>query len=385
MNKVKEFLTSLIDKIRQREKKPLFQFTWKKWHFIGLILVVLLMSVSGILQLIQKNSEETLIDQRMANRWSKDHDYAQVSLFFPYGTKLEESDIKGVDYQINHILEEISMFAENPSQRLFLSCWYSTGSLTVTRENATASVEAIGVSGDFFLFHPMEFISGGPIPTDSLMKDYVVLDERTAWNLFGATDVEGMEVRIGGVPHIVSGVVKPDTSKLSTLAGSKENLIYVTNESLTEYGTLDSTLAIEIVMPEPYEGFARDSLQKCFEKYKDSGEWIDNSKRFGFFNLWKIFKVRKSMLMQTKPVKYPYWENIARYYENKFIGFWEIRVIFYVISAIIVILELVSIWKMRNFDKEDIKDAWIHMVERIREKRNLQKQRKRGSIYEEVE
>ncbi len=376
MNKVKEFLASFVDKVRQREKKPLFQFTWKKWHLIGLILLVLLMSVSGILQLVQKKTSENLIDQRMANRWSKDHDYAQVSLFFPYGTELEETDIKGVDYQINHTLEEISMFAENPSQRLFLSCWYSTGSITLTRESATASVEAIGVSGDFFLFHPMEFISGEPIPTNSLMTDYVVLDERTAWNLFGATNVAGMEVRINGIPHIVSGVVKPDISKLSTLAGSKENLIYTTNESLKEYGTLDSAMAFELVMPEPYEGFAMDSLQKCFEKYKDSGEWIDNSKRFEFFKLWKIFKIRKSMVMQTKPVVYPYWENLARFYENKFIGFWEIRIIIYVISSITVILELISIWKMRTFDKEDIKDAWIHMIERMREKRNLRKAKK---------
>ena len=50
------------------------------------------------------------------------------------------------------------------------------------------------------------------IPPLMLMKDYCVIDEDAAWQLFGSNDVAGMTVYIGGVPHIVTGVIRRPAS-----------------------------------------------------------------------------------------------------------------------------------------------------------------------------
>ena len=52
-----------------------------------------------------------------------------------------------------------------------------------------------------------------------LMKDYIVLDKGTAWKLFGALNVTGMTVEIGGVPFIVAGVYEPMDIPLAKEAG----------------------------------------------------------------------------------------------------------------------------------------------------------------------
>lgn len=367
-----------------KEKKKLFLFEWRIWHFIGLLLLIAALVLFGILSGVKSHDQEKLIDQRLVSRWSDKNDYAQVSVLFPYGTILEETDIKSAEHTFQQALTDISMFEENTSQRLFVDCIYETGNVTVSREKTSVDVEAVGVSKDFFLFHPLHFVSGGPIPTNTDLTDYVVLDEKTAWNLFGAIDVEGMQVRIGDVPHIISGVIKTDSDTLSTAGGSKENVVYITRESLSLYGSVNSTIGFELLMPEPYEGFALDSLKKAFKTYETTGEWIDHTKRFGWKHLWNVWKERKSRIMQTKPIVFPYWENVARFYENKFVHFGCVMLVCLFLSVVIAIWELVSIWKMRNFDKEDVKDAWIYFVERQREKRKHREVLKEDEDYEKM-
>lgn len=352
-----------------RKRKPLFDLVWKKWHVAGAAVLVVSLLTAGILSVVMKHETTKLTDQNLVSRWSNQNDYAQVSVFFPYGTLLEEGDIKSFDYQFNKALTDISRFPENDSQRLFVYCFYETGSVTIAREKTSLQVDAIGVSEDFFLFHPMNFVSGGPIPTGTDLTDYVVLDEKTAWNLFGAIDVEGMEVRIGGIPHVISGVIKTADDKLSVAGGSKENLIYLTQASLKQYGTQNTTLAYELLMPEPYEGYALDTLQKAFSTYEKTGVFLDNTKRFGWKHLWGVFKERNQRSMQTKPIVYPYWENVARFYENKFVRVRMIQIVCLVIAGLLLLAEIISVWKMRTFDKEDIRNGCIYMMEALREKR----------------
>ena len=40
------------------------------------------------------------------------------------------------------------------------------------------------------------------------MQDYCIIDQDAAWQLFGSNNVAGMTVKIGGIPHIIAGVVE---------------------------------------------------------------------------------------------------------------------------------------------------------------------------------
>lgn len=73
------------------------------------------------------------------------------------------------------------------------------------------TVTAVGAGGNYFLFHPLTLLSGGYISDEDYMADRVVLDAQTAFNLFGSSDVAGMEVTINGRTFPIAGVVQSES------------------------------------------------------------------------------------------------------------------------------------------------------------------------------
>ena len=221
----------------------------------------------------------------------------------------------------------------------------------------------------------MKFVSGEPIPSGDAMRDYVVIDEKTAWNLFGATDVAGMTVYVEGIPHIISGVIEKAEDRLSELAGNDQNIIYVTNETLTQYGTSQGYIGYELLAPEPYEGFALSTLKDVFSEYETTAEFVDNTKRYGYKNLFENMKAVKSRHMQSKAVIYPYWENVARYYDAHYANLCMVRIGLFLLAVIMLVILCIDFWKHRLFHKEDIKNKCIKLIENMREKK---KEKKKG-------
>ena len=63
--------------------------------------------------------------------------------------------------------------------------------ITLQNGKKSVSAKAIGVAGDFFLFHPLKLLDGSFFSGSDVMQDYVVIDEDMAWQLFGSNDVAG--------------------------------------------------------------------------------------------------------------------------------------------------------------------------------------------------
>jgi len=95
----------------------------------------------------------------------------------------------------------------------------------LTRARARFSVIAVG--GNFFDFHPIRLLSGNYITPDDLMQDRVLLDEETAWLLFGGTELSGMSFKINGVPFVVAGVIQREQDFASEKAYSSGMGIYM--------------------------------------------------------------------------------------------------------------------------------------------------------------
>ncbi len=315
-------------------------------NYIGFGVIVISLIAIFILSLVLNKVASHVPDQHLAEQWSEDDDFTQVSLFFPYGTTLDEQMLKSKEYYISASINDLAIETENESQRLFVYSYLERGSVIATKDNNTEELTAYGIEGDYFMFHPHKFISGGPILSDNINDDLVVIDEMTAWNLFGAYDVEGLVIHINGIPHIISGVVEMPDDKLSKLGGLQQNIIFMSHNDLAANGTVETAISYELLVTEQYGGFGLEMLKYHFSEYKDTGVYVDNSKRYGYRNLYEVFKNRKNRTMQTMPVIYPYWENIARYKEMTCMRLALVQLILVVLTFLTVCYEIASIYIM---------------------------------------
>ena len=143
----------------------------------------------------------------MAERWIKTDDVAQISCFFSVDANITEDRIQEFQHSIDNALTEASVVqeSENPGARLWADAYSADGKISLASDRSSLEADAIGIGGDFFLFHPLKLVSGAYFSGNDLMQDYCIIDEDAAWQLFGSSDVAGMTVFINRIPHIVTG------------------------------------------------------------------------------------------------------------------------------------------------------------------------------------
>lgn len=277
----------------------------------------------------------------MGERWSHEGGAAQVSAFLRFDSLTSPDDLGYVEYQLleSFSQESIEVTSANPSARLIASCYSAGGSISVYSEYGKVDLSAIGVGGDFFLFHEEDLICGSYISADDWNQDYCILDESAAWKLFGSSDIAGQIIYVGNIPLIVKGVVKMPDSNIYKRAGLKNDFCFITYDFLLENGTAEGVSTYEVVMPNPVPGYAISKLQKYINASNDAVVLVDNTTRFGFINLLKNLKDIKYRAMDLSQVAYPYWENVARYELDRL----SVLTLIYLIFATYAIIMLVVI------------------------------------------
>lgn len=206
---------------------------------IQLLTAALSILLWSILQCFRMSLQNSLPDQNAAVRWSKNHDVAQISIFFTEDQKITEDSVKELAWKLTQALTEqaISKDEKKSSGRELVMAYSAEGQITLNREGKTLTVNAVGVGGDFFLFHPLTLLSGQYLNTSLDMKDGIVLDEDTGWQLFGSSNIVGQTVEIGGLPFYIRGVVKKPTGRLEKAAGLSQSLVFVDYAMLQKYGS----------------------------------------------------------------------------------------------------------------------------------------------------
>ena len=206
---------------------------------IQLLTAALSILLWSILQCFRMSLQNSLPDQNAAVRWSKNHDVAQISIFFTEDQKITEDSVKELAWKLTQALTEqaIGKDEKKSSGRELVMAYSAEGQITLNREGKTLTVNAVGVGGDFFLFHPLTLLSGQYLNTSLDMKDGIVLDEDTAWQLFGSSNIVGQTVEIGGLPFYIRGVVKKPTGRLEKAAGLSQSLVFVDYAMLQKYGS----------------------------------------------------------------------------------------------------------------------------------------------------
>ena len=317
--------------------------------------------------------------QNMAERWSSDGKTAQVSCFFSVNADVDEDSILELEHSIDGALSDAGVVqeSENPGARLWADAFSADGKVTVSSDRSSLEADAIGIGGDFFLFHPLKLLSGGYFSGNDLMQDYCVIDQDAAWQLFGSNDVSGMTVYIGGIPHIVTGVVQRQEGRLTEAAGLDGSLVYVSYQTLSTLGKSNGINHFEIVMPDPVTGFAENFIREKLGSSEKETEILENTSRYSFVSRLKLIPQFGTRSMNGKAIIYPYWENVARGYEDILAVITLAELLFLVYAAVLALVFFGIWWKHKGWTIRDkwliLKDKAERRMERIRAKRLAKK------------
>ncbi len=333
-------------------KKVISNLTVKQIVLTVVILLCLLLW--GGLTIFGTIKKHELLDQNVSTRWSDEKNVAQVSCFFTEGTEINKDTIMTFEHTLDNVLLESSITAENEKANLWVDAYSSQGTITLNNGKSSLETDAVGIGGDFFMFHPVQLLKGAYFSGNDLMTDKIIIDEDAAWRLFGSNDVIGMEVTIDGIPHYINGVIKRDEGRINEAAGLDTTLVYVSCETLEQYGKSEGINCYEIVMPNPVSGFAYEKIKEKFALDENQMWVVENSTRYGIKSLFTVFAEFGTRSMNAHAIKYPYWENIARGWEDIFAVVLILQVISLLIPAIILIVTLVILWKRKRWTWKDV-------------------------------
>ena len=352
MNKVVSFLKSL---------------TWKQ-IVLSVIIFVCLALWAGltVFATVKKNG---LLDQTAAKRWSDENNAAQISCFFTESTEVDKNRIRTFENDLDKVLLEASITAPNENARLWADAYSASGKITLSSgKTSLADAAAIGIGGDYFLFHPVQLLYGSYFSGNDLMHDKVIVDEEAAWQLFGSNDVVGMEGRIGGVPHDIAGVIKREEGRFAKAAGLNKTVVYVSCETLEEFGVTEGIDSYEIVMPNPVKNFAYNNVKEKFGMDETRMWVVENSARFSLKGLLTVISEFGIRSMNSRAIRYPYWENIARGWEDIFAVILILQILCLLIPAVILVVVLSVSWKRKQWTWKDVGYFLVECKDRMMEK-----------------
>lgn len=335
-----------------------------------------------LLNAVSSQMTASLQEQQMAQRWSAEGDTAQISCFFSTNAEVTEDTIAAFEHSIDSALLEasITVTSENPGARLWADAYSADGKISISSDHGSMETDAIGIGGDFFLFHPLKLLYGSYFSGNDLMQDYCVIDEDAAWQLFGSNNVAGMTVSIGGIPHIVTGVVERPQGRLEKAAGLDATVVYVSYKTLSELGRNNGINHYEIVMPNPVSDFAYNHVKDNIGISEKEVEIVENTSRYSLISRFKGIGAFGTRSMNGKAIIFPYWENIARGYEDILTTMTFFMIILLAYPVILAVIFFVLWWRHKGWTLREvwltIKDKQERYVERLRENRKAGKESK---------
>lgn len=360
-------------------KKMKINFSVRQIIWTSICIVALLIFV--LLECISQGLIGKLDTQQMASRWSDEKDAAQISCFFSVNTDITPDKLEEFYHSLDAELTEASIVSEseNEGARLFADAYSADGKISITSERGKVEVDAIGIGGDFFLFHPIRLLSGAYFSGNDLMQDYVILNEDAAWKLFGSNNIAGQTVEIAGVTHVVSGVISQEEGSLYEKAGLDGSMVYVSYESLSKYGTQNGINHYEVVMPNPVAEYAYNYVTGAIGVDEKEVEIVENSARYSTLNRIKRIGEFATRSMNGKAIIYPYWENVARAYEDILSIFMIFELLFLSIATGILTVTVIRLWRRKTWTVKSVALKLKSKLEDLLEKRRLERKANKKS------
>ena len=253
--------------------------------------------------------------------------YMQVASFLPADEGKTEEDIFSFRQTLDQKMVDNSLQSEGEGN-LYADAYSAFDKLTVSSERNSTELDAIGVGGEFFLFHPLELKSGSYLSEDDFMRDGVVLDETAAWKLFGGYDLTGLPVSIGSQSYVVLGVVSREDDRFTEKSVEDTGTIYLPFSQLQKQNEEARITCYEVAMPNPVKQFALNLMKESFAS--ENAETLEITDRFSVVRMWNIYRQFGQRSVQEIPLSYPYWENAQRMAED--------YAALYLLAAVLLIL-----------------------------------------------
>ncbi len=338
--------------------------------------------ISLILLIVINDMSQSRASEQVAERWSSEGGVSQISCFFSVNSNISEDRLIEFEHGIDSALAEASVLPDenNPDARLWVDAYSASGEITVSTDRATVNAAAIGIGGDFFLFHPEKLLYGSYFSGNDLMQDYCIIDEDAAWQLFGSNNVAGQIVTIRNIPHIVIGVIERESGRLAESAGLDSTVVYVSYSTLEKYGRSNGLNHYEIVMPDPVTGFAYQYISEKLGYDEENVEVIENTGRFSLLSRLKLIAAFGTRSMNGKAIIYPFWENIARGYEDILLALTFVWVLTLLYPVLLVVIFFCIWWKKKGWTVGEKACALKEHLENVRERSRIRRKTKRHKV-----
>lgn len=365
-------------------KKPVNRI----WAIVWLVDLLFILSCL-IISFMANEKIERLYSEQAAKRWQAgDMKFAQVSAFISTDAKTDQTALSNIRTAIMTKLKEDGYSDANKGGKPLCDAYYMESEQAITAENISVDVTLSGVGGDFFTLHPFPLKCGNYFSDEDLNLDRIVLDENASWNLFGSSDVEGLQVQIGRHIFTVAGVIRVPTDTVESEAYGEKARAFIPYQRMDKVGTEEKNITCyEAVLPNPIKSYAFNTLSSAFGfgEEEDKGEnkdvvCVTNTERFDFFNLIGDLKTFKYVSMRKKPIAYPFWENEAIVVEHRLSKWLLFRLILIAFVVITVIVRISIWWIKREKTTFELITEWL---DGMKDKRNIKLEKKKEKAKED--
>lgn len=327
---------------------------------------------------------------RAAERWDPEGGHTQISCFFTDDSGFTTDLSGGVRANLITELKNIGVTAEDGKE--FIPEAYSTdaGQMTI-RSDTTGRAEAriTSVGGSFFHFRDFKLLDGAFFSENDIMQDGAVIDRMLAWQLYGSTEISGMNIYINGVKFYIAGVIDNPQTKQEKKTSGDFPRAYISYEGLKlvnggaeggedfQNDALKKISCYECIVPDPVENYAYNMVSNYFESYSSTVEIVNNSERYEPSKRAKAYKNLADYAISDKPVVYPYWENASRIVEFKLTKIYYFRRMTYIIPILTALLLIVILWRGGIKLRRKITSAIIEFINNVIYNHNQKKQKKK--------
>ena len=362
----------------KEKKRTRRLWSYWKWILWGLVVLVCLILFLVFLHGDRKAVAE-LTDQAAYARWqTEEKPYGQASVYLKEGDGISQDSLAGIRLSIEKALTAGGVPSEDYP-------WYFAASRTesaeLTGEKTSAKVELTLIYGDYFWLHPLPVRYGWYMDKNAVMRDQIVLDRQTAWELFSADNVAGQFLTWNGQRYQVAAVVDYAPGTYNEMAAEGTNRAWVFSDSPgaasmasggegeTPLGEASGFTTMEMVLPQPVKNFAISTMQSALkELVPEDTVYVDSAARFSLENRWNVLRHIGTRGISSKGILYPHYENAAMLTENHLALRLIPEAIFLGIPLLSLILLLLWLNKRRTWGLHSIKDWVSNLVDKKRQR-----------------
>ncbi len=253
---------------------------------------------------------------RAGERWSAKGDrYAVMTAYTETEHGFSDETVDGWVNAIDNALLNASI---TPSEngRSLAWCAGTQTTLAVEGPKGRATAETMAVKGDFFVFHPMSFAYGTGFLNDPSSPMGVVMDRELAWKVFGAENIVGMTVTIGGEEFTVVGVARRPEKGVEGYTVGDSPRLYMSLPGYRKIGSASLTF-FEAALPNPVRAFASGIFSGAVSLNEDTSVIREATDRFSVKNRFENMKLLPYAWIAQNRILYPYWEDAARIYDYR--------------------------------------------------------------------